>query len=626
MKDSYYRNQWNTVKRHEVRSIQGKNHWGRSFPRNQREWKKIVYADWAASGRLYLDVERKMMEEVAPYYSNIHTELNYIAQKCGDEYEKAKEKIKRHFGCTSGYAVIACGQGMTSAVHKFQDVMRDSKKYAPDKTIVLVTEYEHNSNFISWKNRGYRCVILKRNEEGGIDVPYLKTILDQYGNHEIIASFTACSNVTGVLLRWKEAAECVKQRGGLVCIKESLLELMRKNGYYAGLFIDKKGIRDIKLYNLKEYFLGIWKKQKKEIISKSQKVVAKEGIVNVCGRIVINVSFLGAAIYLVNMMITGAIDLGSFVSLLTAVTLFQSSLTSISENNASIYEMRLYVNALFDVLSNEGQSNGQLTLNAVESEEEAGQERKWKEIQSIELKNVSFQYKQAKSKTLEDVNLCIKKGERVAIVGYNGAGKTTLINILLGLYRPDQGQVLVNGEELTDDAMKSYYEKIACVPQDFMKYDFSLFENIALGRGDTRENREKAREILTKLKFDPGKLERFDDSLSAKYSGGFELSGGEWQKVALARAIIRDAEVVIYDEPTSSLDPISEVNTYNDLYALSQEKTSIVISHRLGIAKACNKIIVMKDGRIVEMGNQEQLMKNHGEYAYLYNAQAAWYN
>ena len=409
-------------------------------------------------------------------------------------------------------------------------------------------------------------------------------------------------------------------------IKESLLELMRKNGYYAGLFIDKKGIRDIKLYNLKEYFLGIWKKQKKEIISKSQKVVAKEGIVNVCGRIVINVSFLGAAIYLVNMVITGAIDLGSFVSLLTAVTLFQSSLTSISENNASIYEMRLYVNALFDVLSNEGQSNGQLTLNAVESEEEAGQERKWKEIQSIELKNVSFQYKQAKSKTLEDVNLCIKKGERVAIVGYNGAGKTTLINILLGLYRPDQGQVLVNGEELTDDAMKSYYEKIACVPQDFMKYDFSLFENIALGRGDTRENREKAREILTKLKFDPGKLERFDDSLSAKYSGGFELSGGEWQKVALARAIIRDAEVVIYDEPTSSLDPISEVNTYNDLYALSQEKTSIVISHRLGIAKACNKIIVMKDGRIVEMGNHEQLMKNHGEYAYLYNAQAAWYN
>ena len=193
------------------------------FPAINENGKKIVYADWAASGRLYLDVERKMMEEIAPYYSNIHTELNYIAQKCGDEYEKAKEKIKRHFGCTSGYAVIACGQGMTSAVHKFQDVMRDSKKYAPDKTIVLVTEYEHNSNFISWKNRGYRCVILKRNEEGGIDVPYLKTILDQYGNHEIIASFTACSNVTGVLLRWKEAAECVKQRGGLVCIDYTTL-------------------------------------------------------------------------------------------------------------------------------------------------------------------------------------------------------------------------------------------------------------------------------------------------------------------------------------------------------------------------------------------------------------------
>ncbi len=405
-------------------------------------------------------------------------------------------------------------------------------------------------------------------------------------------------------------------------IKESLLELMRKNSYYAGLFIDKRGIRDIKLYGLKDYFLSIWKTQKEKIISKSQKVVAKEGIVNVLGRIVINVSFFGAAIYLVNMVITKAIDLGSFVSLLTAVTLFQSSLTSISENNAGIYEMKLYTNALFNVLNGENQSDAQ----AIEEKRDVARNIDLKEINSIELRHVHFQYKQANTKTLDDVSLRIEKGERVAIVGYNGAGKTTLINVLLGLYRPDQGQVLINGEELSEDRLATYYERISCVPQDFMKYDFSLFENIVLGSGDTAEKRDKVREILRKLEFDPKKLERFDDYLSAKYSGGFELSGGEWQKVALARAIIRESDLVIYDEPTASLDPVSEVETYNDLYTLSKEKTSIVISHRLGIAKACSKIVVMKDGRIVEVGNHEQLMKKNGEYAYLYNAQAAWYN
>lgn len=401
-------------------------------------------------------------------------------------------------------------------------------------------------------------------------------------------------------------------------IRESLLELTRKAGYYVALFTDKKSIRDIKLFCLKDYWIDVWSGYKENIIKKAKQVALREGVVGVCGQVIINVSIFAATFSLVNMVIEGSIDLGGFVSLLTAVTLFQGTVATISENSATIYETGLYVDSLFAII--ESIKEGEVpekTYNLKNIKNES--------IDTINFVDVSFKYKQAKDIVLKDINININKGEKIAIVGYNGAGKSTLINLLLGLYKPDRGKILVNGVKMEEIDLETFYSKISCISQDFTRYDFSLFENIALNRENTAENREMVTKILRDLDFDKKKLEHLDDSLSAKYSGGFELSGGEWQKVAIARAIIRDADLVVFDEPTSALDPIAEVRVYNDLYRMAEDKTLIVISHRLGITKLCDKIIMMKEGRIVEIGSHEELMSKNGEYAHLYGTQASWY-
>lgn len=408
---------------------------------------------------------------------------------------------------------------------------------------------------------------------------------------------------------------------GILCIKkykfkvkESLLELVRKNNYFTYLFTEKRAIREIKIFNLKNYFENIWRKQKEEIIKKAINVSFKENIVSLFGQIIVNISIALASIFFVRMIVEGKLDLGGFVSLLTAVTLFQSTISVMGENNSNIYEMGLYVDALFKVLE-KNEVYESIKNNMVLREP----------IESIEFRNVNFQYRQSKKMTLKNISLMINKGDRIAIVGYNGSGKTTLVNLILGLYNQNSGDIYINGKDKSHYDMDEYFKKITCIMQDYMKYDFSLLENVSLGNVDCLKKRERVIEILQKMKIGSDKLERLDDILSAKYSGGFELSGGEWQKVAISRAMIRDAEIVIFDEPTSSLDPIAEVNIYYDLNELTDNKTSIIISHRLGVTKFCNKIIVMKEGKIVEIGNHDELMNLEGEYAYLYKTQVSWY-
>lgn len=396
-------------------------------------------------------------------------------------------------------------------------------------------------------------------------------------------------------------------------VKESLLELVRKNNYFTYLFTEKRAVREIKIFNLKKYFENIWRKQKEVIIKKTINVTFKENIVSLFGLIIVNISIAFASIFFVRMIVLGKLDLGGFVSLLTAVTLFQSTISVMGENNSNIYEMGLYVEALFKVLE---KNDNVPTKNEIIIREP---------IESIEFRNVNFQYRQSKKMTLKNISLNINKGDRIAIVGYNGSGKTTLVNLILGLYNQNSGEIYINGKDRSHYDMEEYFKKITCIMQDYMKYDFSLLENVSLGNIDCLKKRERVIEILQKMKIGSDKLERLDDILSAKYSGGFELSGGEWQKVAISRAMIRDAEIVIFDEPTSSLDPIAEVNIYNDLNELTDNKTSIIISHRLGVTKFCNKIIVMKEGEIVEIGTHEELMKMEGEYAYLYKTQVSWY-
>jgi putative ABC transport system ATP-binding protein/ATP-binding cassette subfamily B protein len=402
-------------------------------------------------------------------------------------------------------------------------------------------------------------------------------------------------------------------------LKKNLLELARKNGYLSFLFTKKNALKEIKVFNLSNYLINRWEVQRNELRFKELYIYAKEKKIMLIGKVIVQFSICFASVYLIKLISNEEITIGDYVSLLTATSLFQISLSSITENSASIYEMGMYIDALLDILHNK--NDNESTEVGLHKEQ-----KELKEIKNIILKNIYYKYPQSKNYILKNINLEINKGDNIAIVGYNGSGKSTLVNIIMGVYKNFEGNIFVNKDDISMYLNNSYFSKFSCVMQDFMKYDLTLRENIAFGNMDLINDDETILQYLRKVGLNSNLSKYIDEMLSVQYKGGIELSGGEWQKIAIARAMIRNAEIVVFDEPTASLDPVSEMKIFNQLNSLSNGKTRIIVSHRLGITKYCNKIIVMSDGEIVEIGTHEELLNKGGLYNHLYNIQASWYN
>lgn len=248
----------------------------------------------------------------------------------------------------------------------------------------------------------------------------------------------------------------------------------------------------------------------------------------------------------------------------------------------------------------------------------------------IEFKNVSFKYPGAEQYAIKNVSLKIPVGKKLAIVGLNGAGKTTFIKLLMRLYDPQEGEILLDGVNIKEYDYKEYLKLFSVVFQDFKLLSFTIKENISLADSETTDD-DKILEVLK----DAGLSERIKEleygietAVSKKFDEkGIEFSGGESQKLAIARALYKDAPIVILDEPTAALDPISEYEIYSKFDALVGDKTSIFISHRLSSCRFCDYIAVFHNGEIIQYGKHEELLKDeNSKYAELWNAQAQYYN
>lgn len=249
-----------------------------------------------------------------------------------------------------------------------------------------------------------------------------------------------------------------------------------------------------------------------------------------------------------------------------------------------------------------------------------------KNIETIELKNVTFVYPENNEKVLDNVSLLIEKGKKYALVGENGAGKTTVMKLLLGMYSKFQGEILINGIRISDIDIKSWRELVAVVFQAFGSYELTLRENVVMSSDDLGD--EKLYELLRDVGLETAvdKLPNGIDTVLL-YGGddSSNLSKGQWQKIAVARAFARKAEVCIFDEMTSSIDPSSEFEIYKKYMSLAKGKTSIYITHRLGIAKNTDEIIVFDKGKVVERGSHIELMKKKGQYYRLFETQRNLY-
>jgi ATP-binding cassette subfamily B protein len=325
----------------------------------------------------------------------------------------------------------------------------------------------------------------------------------------------------------------------------------------------------------------------------------------------------------------GGMTLGDLTLYVTVFRQGQSAFQSVLGGVAGLYEDALFMSNLFEYLdlpADDPHSNG------------FG--RGWVELQAqnpqgvpnlpqaIELRNVSFRYPGKESWALRDVNLTIAPGEVIAFVGENGAGKSTLIHLLMRMYEPTEGEILYGGRPLREIPLDDLHRRIGAVFQDFVRYQFSVAENIGLGWVPALEDRPRIEKAAGAGGADAvvSNLPRgYDTMLGGYFEAGQELSVGQWQKIAIARAFMRDAEVLILDEPTASLDAEAEHEMWKRFKALAHGRTAILISHRMSTVRLAERIVVLRGGRIEEAGTHAELLARDGRYAHLFRLQAAGY-
>lgn len=243
-----------------------------------------------------------------------------------------------------------------------------------------------------------------------------------------------------------------------------------------------------------------------------------------------------------------------------------------------------------------------------------------KALQSVSLSHVSYHYPDAERDALQDISLSLHTGEILAVVGENGSGKTTLSRVLGGFLPPKEGTLTANDTLVAENNKEEYREKISAVFQDFQRYPLTLRENICFGEAEKVSAAEFA-EILKEVQLS----EKNPDIVLSKEFGGEEYSGGQWQRVAIARGNFKKSELLIFDEPTSAIDPLEEVRIMKLLLSLCKDKMAVLVTHRIGAATLAHRIAVMKDGKLVECGTHAELLEKRGEYFRMYEAQKQWY-
>ena len=310
-----------------------------------------------------------------------------------------------------------------------------------------------------------------------------------------------------------------------------------------------------------------------------------------------------------------AADVSSYVAMVTAMAFSTNQLKAAVENRIFIFnESKLFKN-LEDFL--EQDRGGKQAKTVID------------DITSVELVNVSFTYPGAKTPTIQDVSFKWNMGEKLAIVGYNGAGKTTLIKLIMGLYPVTSGKILINGLDINDIDHDAYRKRFGTVFQDLQVFAVTLAENVLMRRPENEADYKTVREALINAQFDtehPGLNKGLDTMISREFDEkGFVPSGGQAQKIAIARVFAADPDMVILDEPSSALDPLAEYNMYRNMMKLSEGKGVIFISHRLSSARMADKIYLVKDGRIVEQGSHDEMMALNGYYHEMFMLQAENY-
>ncbi len=392
----------------------------------------------------------------------------------------------------------------------------------------------------------------------------------------------------------------------------------RQMDYLRQVAGSREGAKEVKLFGLNKFFTSRFQALADQIyaedvaLSRSKLIVG--GLLGVIGTL----GYYGAYVYVIWRTLGGAYDIGQFTFLTAAIQQASSNLQQVFSTASGIADQALFLTDLIAFFQMEptvySNPNGRLIPSPI--------------TRGFEFQNVSFTYPGTQRTVLRNFNLTLSPGERIALIGENGQGKTTVVKLITRLYDPTEGQILLDGIDLREYSLEDLHRHIGVIFQDFMRFEMTARENIAVGRVDKTHNQTDIESAAQKSLADTvvSKLAGgYDQMLGRRFEGGVELSGGEWQKMALARAYLRDADLLILDEPTAALDARSELEVFERFAELTEGKMALLISHRFSTVRMADRIVVLSGGRLIEEGNHQQLMAKGGVYAGMFEMQAASY-
>ena len=391
---------------------------------------------------------------------------------------------------------------------------------------------------------------------------------------------------------------------------DETVPMQREKDYYETELFSRETCKENRLYGSYRFFQKKYTSVNNLYCEKKWKAAKTAGAKDLGMRSLTLAGYLGVILLLLYSMMEGSVSVGAFAAVFSSITTLITFMNdAIGNHLGSLFEhiplLKKYLE--FFELPEEPLERGEIG---------------WKG--KVEIKHISFSYPGTEKKVLEDISFEIKEGETIALVGENGAGKSTLVRILSGVLVPDEGEVLVDGTNLFSVCQEDRFRYISAVFQQFIRYQMTLRENVEISAPDSDFEKMKESVKKSELSLDERFENGYDTMLSREFDG-IDLSGGQWQRVALARGLYKDSRMILLDEPTSVIDPIEEGILYRKFQKMIRGKMGIIVTHRLGSARIADRIIVLKEGKIVEQGTHEELLHRQGCYEKMYREQEKWY-
>ncbi len=400
----------------------------------------------------------------------------------------------------------------------------------------------------------------------------------------------------------------------------------RQMNYYSDLMVNKDMVKEIRLFGLSDTFISRYDETFGRYYAGIRRLILRENLWHVIITVISAVVNCGFYAWFAYLVVKGEHQIGDYSLYTGALGSVSGQVASLISISVTIYEGTLFIDNLTSFLK---EKKTVVPIPPADDPTAAPRKVLHGQAHTIEFRHVSFAYPGTERRVLDDINLTIRPGETLVLVGLNGAGKTTLLKLLIRLYDPTEGQILLDGHDIREYEVEDLYRMFGIIFQDFGKYAVSVAENIRFGDIHKEADDEKIRAAAAEadatdyISHLPG---GFDTPLMRIFEeDGIELSIGQWQKLAIARAFYSESDVLILDEPTASLDPMAEQEIFNQFDRLRADKTTIFVSHRLSSATVASKIAVLEYGRLIEEGDHRSLMAAKGRYYELFSTQAKRY-